>query len=112
MAVQGVRERRHVLRRRNRRERDVDALSARPLEREVGRLRPVDDPEAAEDLGGEQEVRREAAKVRVVVARHERVDSLEDLGHGHALDRDHLVADQRAVDRIDDVQAVRKLVKP
>ena len=48
----------------------------------VGGPGSVDDAEAVEHLGGEQEVRRQPAQVRRVVARRQRLDELED-----ALDR-------------------------
>ena len=111
MAVQNVVEPRHVARRRDRGERDVHLLAVRPLERELGRLRPVDDPEPVENLCGEEEVRREAAAVRLVVVRHERPHPLEDLGERRAVDRDQLVTDQRPLDRVHDVDAVREVVQ-
>ena len=75
--VQRIGELSRVLRAWHRRQRDVRALPAATLERELGRSRRVDDPEAVEHLRRERVVRSHAARVRRVVVRHQRVDQLE-----------------------------------
>ena len=72
----------------------------------------VCDPEPVEHLGAEQEVRREPAEVRRVVAWHERLDSGERRLDRHALDRDEATPHERGVGRVDDVQPVRERVQP
>ena len=64
----------------------------------------VGDPETVEHLGGQREVRRQSAEVRVVVARDERLDELEDLRDRRSVDRDETAADERRVRGVDDVQ--------
>ena len=87
MAVERVVELRDVARGAEGRKRNVELLPVRAGERE-GRRVAVGDPEAVEHLGGQREVRREAAEVRVVVARDERLDEIEDLRDRRSVDRD------------------------
>ena len=54
---------------------------------------------------------REAAEVRVVVARHERLDEIEDLRDRRSVDRNEATADERGVRGVHDVEPVRKVVE-
>ena len=56
-------------------------------------------------------MRREAAEVRVVVARHERLDEIEDLRDRRSVDRDETTADERRVRGVHDVEPVGEVVE-
>ncbi len=104
--VQRIGELSRVLRAWHRRQRDVRALPSATLERELGRSRRVDDPEAVEHLRRERVVRSHAARVRRVVVRNQGVDQLEHTLDRDPVDRDEPVTHERPVHRVHDEDAV------
>ncbi len=100
-------ERRRDLARVDRLERRLAAVGER--ERRVA----LDDPEAAQHLGGRDELRQQPAEPRLVVVRHERPDLLDHLVDRSAVDRRDATPGQILVaDRADDVEPVGEVVEP
>ena len=56
-------------------------------------------------------MRRQPAEVRVVVARDERLDEIEDLRDRRSVDRNEATADERRIHGVHDVEPVRKVVE-
>ena len=97
VAVERVRELRDVPRGPDGGERDVELLPVRALEREGRRVAPSVIPRPSSTSAVSSEVRREAAKVRVVVARHERPRRARRPSRSASVDRDEATADERGV---------------
>ena len=109
--VERVGERRDVSPRRDRRQRDICTTTVGLLEREPRGTGLCGDSEPGENLGREQEVRREPEDVRGIVAGRERPNELEHPVDRGPLDRDEATAHKVLVLRVHDEHAVRELVE-